>query len=155
MIEAGRGAGPVAEAFRRIRKEDGDEAAIAYLSAEADGFHLTPYGACLNSFVAEPCPKHLECFDGCRHLHRLGLPAETEALRKLETRFDAVLSSLEAHPASGHAKRNAKAHAEKRLDAVRRTLATSPGSPVFPDGPDLSKVLDRPFRGPFADPASS
>ncbi|WP_229490829.1 hypothetical protein [Pseudoduganella namucuonensis] len=38
------------------------------LHFEADGFHASPYGHCLNSFTVDPCPKHLECFANCRHL---------------------------------------------------------------------------------------
>src|SRR3546814_8393793 len=61
LIRSGRGKGPIAEEFQRIQKEEGDEAAIVFLAAEADGMQITPYGLCMNSFVIEPCPMHLEC----------------------------------------------------------------------------------------------
>lgn len=53
---------------KEIQRLEGDEAAFVFLATEADGFHSTPYGHCLNSFTVEPCPKALECFAGCRHL---------------------------------------------------------------------------------------
>ncbi|WP_216073391.1 hypothetical protein, partial [Acinetobacter baumannii] len=44
MIIAGKIEGPIVAEFRHIQKTAGDEAAFAYLEAEADGLHVTPYG---------------------------------------------------------------------------------------------------------------
>ncbi len=74
LIVNGRLEGPLVREFRNIQKKEGDEAALNYLALEADGFHATPYGFCLNSFTVDPCPKHLECFTGCGHLSVTDLP---------------------------------------------------------------------------------
>lgn len=65
LITANKAHGPIVDEFRRVQREYGDEAAFDYLNAEADGLHVTPYGLCMNSFTSDPCPKHLECFNGC------------------------------------------------------------------------------------------
>lgn len=54
------------QSFKRIQHESGDEAAFIYLAANADGFHVTPYGFCTNSFSVNPCTRHLKCFERCR-----------------------------------------------------------------------------------------
>lgn len=64
MIAANKVRGPIVDEFRRVQREYGDDAAFDYLNAEADGLHVTPYGLCVNSFTSDPCPKHLECFNG-------------------------------------------------------------------------------------------
>nr|WP_158447301.1 hypothetical protein [Paraburkholderia sp. BL8N3] len=45
----------VGRSFKRIQTEHGDEAAFTWLAASSDGFHVTPYGFCTNSFSVNPC----------------------------------------------------------------------------------------------------
>lgn len=142
LIASNRGSGKLVTEFRRIQKDEGDEAAIVFLATEADGMQITPYGLCLNSFVVEPCPRHLECFGGCSHLMRTGRPSETAQLQKLADRYRTVLASIDQHPGSEGAKAKAKAQAAARLAAIEQTIATKVGEPVFPEGADLS----RPFK---------
>lgn len=153
MIMTGRGKGKIADQFKKIQKDEGDEAAIVFLATEADGYHITPYGACLNSFVAEPCPHDLECLAGCVHLYRIGLPREQVALEKLEKRYIDLLDAIDEHPGSNAAKRNAREHAKERLAGIRTAKETQPGDRVFPDGKDLSRPIDGTYRGPFRDTA--
>ncbi|MGO4159011.1 hypothetical protein [Cupriavidus sp. YAF13] len=143
MIQAGKASGPLVAAFLRIQADAGDEAAFGYLKAEADGFHVTPYGHCLNSFTVDPCPKHLECFTGCRHLSATNLPENRGHLVRLEGKLAAALAHAEARPASTPGRDNQIAHARTRLDGVRRLLATPEGDHPFPDGPDLSVAPPR------------
>jgi hypothetical protein len=138
MIKAGKARGPVVEAFHRIQKESGKDAAFEYLRAEADGFHSTPYGHCINSFLVDPCPKHLECFAGCRHFTASDLREHRRNLVQLETRLGAAVESIEARKSNSIGRENQLLHAQTRLRAVQKILATTPGHSVFPDGPDLS-----------------
>jgi hypothetical protein len=62
MIKAGKAKGPIVEAFFKIQREKGDDAAFDYLKVEADGFHSTPYGHCLNSFTVDPLFKTSRVF---------------------------------------------------------------------------------------------
>ena len=140
MIQAGKATGPVVDAFRRIQRLEGDDAAFQYLKGEADGFHATPFGHCLNSFTVDPCPKNLECFAGCRHLTATNLSSNRKYLLKLEERLSAALETAQARTSRSIGRDNQIKHAQVRLDAVRALLATPDGQQVFPDGPDFSKL---------------
>ncbi|MFV8603749.1 hypothetical protein ACNRDG_05430 [Ralstonia pseudosolanacearum] len=138
LIKGGKASGPIVDAFRRIQSTSGDAAAYEYLRAEADGFHATPYGHCLNSFTVDPCPKHLECFADCRHLSATELPEHRQNLVRLEGKFKLALKTIRAHPSTSIGWSNQLEHAEKRLAGIQKLLATAPGEHPFPDGIDLS-----------------
>lgn len=138
LIKGGKASGPIVDAFRRIQAAEGDAAAYEYLRAEADGFHATPYGHCLNSFTVDPCPKHLECFDNCRHLSATSLPEHQQNLVRLEGKFKLALDTIRGRPSTSVGWENQLEHAEKRLAGVQKLLATAPGEHPFPEGVDLS-----------------
>lgn len=138
LISAGRANGAIVREFRHIQKNEGDDAALRFLSAEADGFHATPYGTCLNSFTVDPCPKHLECFSGCRHLSATNLPEHQQNLVTLHGRLKLALAHARARPDGSVGKENQIAHAKVRLDGVEKLLETAAGDVVFPEGVDLS-----------------
>jgi hypothetical protein len=138
MIKIGKANGPIVGAFKSIQAIDGDEAAYEYLRVEADGFHATPYGHCLNSFTVDPCPKHLECFSGCRHLSATNLPENREHLIRLENRLQGALEAIRSRTSSSLGWKNQLAHAEQRLAGVRKILSADNGEHPFPNGPDLS-----------------
>lgn len=139
MIQARRVSGPIVEEFLRIQQEQGDDTAFDYLEAEADGLHVTPYGFCLNSFTVDPCPKHLECFNGCRHLTRSEAAEEQRNLVQLRDRMARVVAKIEDTPVTTRTVgwQNQLAHAHARLANIEKALAALPGQTVFPDGPDL------------------
>ncbi|PND18256.1 hypothetical protein CN934_28930 [Ensifer sp. MMN_5] len=145
LISANKARGPAVDEFRRVQREYGDEAAFDYLNAEADGLHVTPYGLCMNSFTSDPCPKHLECFNGCLHLARTAIISEQENLERMRDRFAKVIITLEALPENrrniGWA--NQLTHARVRYENIVKALGTEPGMQVFPDGTDLSVTAER------------
>jgi hypothetical protein len=145
LIAANKARGPVVDEFRRVQTEYGDEAAFDYLNAEADGLHVTPYGLCMNSFTSDPCPKHLECFNGCLHLARTDVISEQENLERLRDRYAKVIITLEAHPDErrniGWA--NQLTHARVRYENIAKALGTEPGMQVFADGTDLSVTAEQ------------
>ncbi len=145
LISANKARGPVVDEFRRVQREYGEDAAFDYLNAEADGLHVTPYGLCMNSFTSDPCPKHLECFNGCLHLARTDVISEQENLERMRDRFAKVIISLEALPEDrrnvGWA--NQITHARIRYDNIVKALGTEPGMQVFPEGADLSVTAER------------
>lgn len=138
LITAGRANGPIVREFKHIQDSEGDEAALQFLAAEADGFHATPYGTCLNSFTVDPCPKHLECFTGCRHLSATNLPEQQTNLVKLHDRLKVALEHAQSRPDGAVGKSNQIAHAKVRLEGVEKLLATPTGESVFPNGVDFS-----------------
>ena len=137
LIRGGKIQGPVVEAFRRVQRDDGDEAAFEYLNAEAGALHFTPYGFCLNSFAASPCVKHLECFNGCNHLVRTQSLEEQNALETLRGRYEIHIQRLKDRPSKAPNFAAQLAHAEERLAGVRAALAKTPGQAVFESGEDL------------------
>ncbi|SAL67601.1 hypothetical protein [Caballeronia humi] len=143
LIKRGKASGPIVDTFKRIEATEGDAAAYEYLRAEADGFHATPYGHCLNSFTVDPCPKHLECFADCRHLSATDLPENRQNLIRLEAKFKSALETIKARASTSIGWQNQLEHAEKRLDGIQKILATPPGERPFPDGPDLSVPRER------------
>lgn len=143
LVRAGRAEGPIVREFRRIQAEEGDEAALTFLAAEADGFHATPYGYCLNSFTVDPCPKHLECFSGCRHLSATNLPENHRNIIQLHDKMKAALDAALARPAGTIGRDNQIAHATERIKGLEALLSTQAGEQVFPGGSDLSKPNQR------------
>jgi hypothetical protein len=143
LVQAGRAEGPIIREFRRIQVEEGDEAALTFLAAEADGFHATPYGYCLNSFTVDPCPKHLECFADCRHLSATNLPENRRNIIYLHSKLQAALEAAQARPARSIGRDNQIAHATERIRGLEKLLNTEAGEQVFPDGLDLSKLGQR------------
>ena len=105
----------------------------------------------MGSFMAEPCPQHLECFDDCIYLVRTGIPSEQEALEKLERRYVAVVQAIEGYPGPAGAKANAMDQAVRRIAAIRQALVTAPGHQVFPDGKDNYSPFTRTYSGAFRD----
>lgn len=145
LISANKARGPVVDEYRRVQREYGDEAAFDYLNAEADGLHVTPYGLCMNSFTSDPCPKHLECFNGCLHLARTNVISERENLERMRDKFAKVIITLEGLPEDrrnvGWA--NQLTHARVRYENIVKALGTEPGMQVFPDGADLSVTAEQ------------
>lgn len=128
----------IAKSFKAIQKAQGDLAAFRYLAASADGFHVTPYGYCTNSFSLNPCTRHLKCFDGCRHFTPSGLQEHRIKLETLVDQLKAMRESAASRPAKSIGRRNQIAHAEKLLAGARAALDSPVGVALFPDGVDHS-----------------
>jgi hypothetical protein len=95
-------------------------------------------------FTVDPCPKHLECFNGCRHLARSDVEEERSHLERLRDRMAAVIKNLEALPEDQRSIgwHNQIAHARARFENILATLACRPGEKPFPDGPDLYRSAE-------------
>lgn len=138
IFSSGRVRGPLVEEFQRIQREEGDEAALDFLKNEADGFHVTPYGFCLTNFTVDACPKHLECFNGCRHLALSSDEAPRRNLELLRDRLRQTLGEIQTATAAGSGRQNQLQHTKIRLANVERALSCVAGARPFADGRDLS-----------------
>jgi hypothetical protein len=154
LILSGQVSGPIVDRFRSIQRDEGDDAAFEFLMAEADGLHSTPYGFCLNSFTVDPCPKHLECFNGCLHLARSTLPGEQDRLSKLRGRTAAAVEKIEGTPAGSVGRENQLRHGRAMLQNIDKALGTAPGMKPFPEGKDLSAPIDKILAGTVLDHAT-
>ncbi len=128
----------IAETFRKLQVEQGDRVAFEYLAANASGFHVTPYGLCVNSFSVDPCARHLKCFDNCKHFMASGRPEHRVSLETLRSNLRTMKERAEARPVTAPGRKNQMAHATQLLAGVERALAAQPNVPVFPDGEDHS-----------------
>lgn len=128
----------VAKTFVEIQASSGDEAAFKYLVASSDGFHVTPYGFCLNSFSMSPCPKHLQCFNGCKHFAASGLPEHRISLASLKKQLISMRDTAAAAPLKTVGRKNQIAHAEALLNGVDAALEAQPNTPVFGGDTDFS-----------------
>ncbi|AQH06123.1 hypothetical protein A9R05_44835 (plasmid) [Burkholderia sp. KK1] len=128
----------VGRSFKRIQFEHGDEAAFTWLAASSDGFHVTPYGFCTNSFSVNPCARHLKCFDDCQHFTASGLPEHRVTLGKLRDRLIEMKAAAQAKPEAAIARKNQIVHADRLIRGVDAALAAQPGQNVFADGSDYA-----------------
>lgn len=144
LIIAKKVSGPIIDEFLKIQAKEGDQAAFEYLEAEADGLHVTPYGLCVNSFVVDPCPKHLECFNGCRHLTRTNVVSERENLGKLLNMTIRVETGINAVPEVDRnvGWENQLASIRTRVKNIQAVLNAEPDTRPFPDGDDLFRSVD-------------
>jgi hypothetical protein len=137
LIISGQVSGPIVDEFKRVQEQHGDDAAFEYLAAEADGLHVTPYGFCVNAFTVDPCPRHIECFNGCRHLSRTYSKREQEALQVLRDRMAVIVKRMENEPPRRVGRANQLTHAKATLNNIDAALKPRPGTKPFPNGLDL------------------
>ena len=126
------------ETFKRIQQDHGDEAAFSYLAANADGFHVTPYGFCTNSFSVNPCARHLKCFDQCKHFAPSGLQEHRETLEDLRAKLVSMRDAARSKPSTTVGRKNQIEHSERLIAGVAAAIDAEPHRAVFPDGPDFS-----------------
>lgn len=131
----------IAKSFKAIQASSGDEVAFRYLVANSDGFHVTPYGFCLNSFSMNPCARHLKCFDRCKHYTASGLPEHRVTLGTLRAQLLQARQAAAAKPAKTIGRMNQIAHADTLLAGVDAALAAAPDTPVFGGNVDHSKPI--------------
>ena len=139
MVVSGVVAGShLAESFAKIQREHGDDAAFQYLVANSDGFHVTPYGFCTNSFSVNPCARHLKCFDNCRHFAASGSFEHRVSLEGLREKLSTMRDMANARPALSVGRKNQIANVERLLHGVEKALTAQPSTLIFPEGSDYS-----------------
>lgn len=140
LINENKTRGPLISKYLEIQEEYGDDEAYLFLKTEADGFHTTPYGHCVNSFAVDPCPKHLECFSGCNHFMSTGLSKHKQNLINLRDKFKQELQIIEGFPSKGIGKLHQIDHIKKQILNIELILESDEGSLVFPAENDLSDI---------------
>ncbi|TCD24506.1 hypothetical protein E0D86_04725 [Pseudomonas sp. IC_126] len=86
-IRKGTIQGALTESYHAILQSKGMSTAETFLTVHATALHITPFGGCVHDFSQAPCPKHLQCWNDCSHLHMLGTPSEKKNLQEQADRL--------------------------------------------------------------------
>lgn len=134
----------IGQSFRRIQAEHAHEAAFTFIAASSDGFHVTTYGFCTNSFSINPCAKHLKCLDGSRNsTARPGRASHN--FGELRERLVAMKAAAQVNPARSVGTNNQVAHAVPLFSGVETALAAQPEQNVFAGGSDYPNPTAAPI----------
>lgn len=129
--------GEITNIYHRVKKDKGISAAELFLSTHATALHITPFGGCTHDFSQAPCPKHLQCWNGCSHLHRTNNSKEAE---KIKEQIDLGKIALKAMKSDAEGEYGADVwigDLEKKVANMEKALLINPiDEPVkvFPSG---------------------
>lgn len=100
-IKNGTIKGSITDLYKKIRKEQSSTDADEFLCTHASSLHITPFGGCTHDFSQNPCLKHLQCWNGCSHLHRIGTESETTRLKDLLANLEKLKSKQDEELLAG------------------------------------------------------
>ncbi|MBX3253506.1 MAG: hypothetical protein KF862_05140 [Chitinophagaceae bacterium] len=86
--------GDLTDTYHLIKKKQGVENAESFLATHANALHITPFGACSHDFSLNPCPKHLQCWNGCSNLNLTGSEHEIKNLQNLLENSEKALTQM-------------------------------------------------------------
>lgn len=129
--------GALTDSYHSLLKEKGPITAEAFLTIHATALHVTPFGGCIHDFSQAPCPKHLQCWNGCSHLHLMGTPMERRNLEKQAERLTTAIAIMR-DAGTGEAGSDVwLSDQEDKLNSLKSVLARGTGvgvQQVFPNG---------------------
>lgn len=137
--------GPITNLYHEIRNNQSVENAETFLRTHATAIHVTPFGGCTHDFSQAPCPKHLQCWNGCSHLHRTNTPGEPERIQELITHSEATLNSIKRESEEEYGTDVWIKDLHSKIDNMKKALNIKPiDTPikVFPKGKQYTIALD-------------
>ncbi len=129
--------GALTDSYHALLSDKGTTTAEAFLAVHATALHVTPFGGCIHDFSQAPCPKHLQCWNGCSHLHLMGTPSERVNLEKQAENLTTAITIMRDAGAGEAGSDVWLADQEDKLNNLRSVLArdTNAGvQRVFPNG---------------------
>jgi hypothetical protein len=136
--------GALTDSYHALLSDKGTTTAEAFLTVHVTAQHVTPFGGCIHDFSQAPCPKHLQCWNGCSHLHLMGTPSERVNLEKQAKNLTKAISIMR-DAGTGEAGSDVwLADQENKLNNLKSVLArdTNGGvQSVFPNGRPIT-VMD-------------
>lgn len=90
-IRKGQIQGSLTDSYHALMQDKGTTTAEAFLTVHATALHVTPFGGCVHDFSQAPCPKHLQCWNDCSHLHLMGTPSERKNLQEQAERLTSAI----------------------------------------------------------------
>ncbi|MEL4169292.1 hypothetical protein [Pseudomonas sp. ZS001] len=136
-IRKGEIQGALTDSYHALLSDKGTNTAEAFLTVHATALHVTPFGGCIHDFSQAPCPKHLQCWNGCSHLHLMGTPSERANLEKQAENLTTAITIMRDAGAGEAGSDVWLADQEDKLNNLKSVLArdTNVGvQRVFPDG---------------------
>ncbi|OSY89322.1 hypothetical protein WH52_01395 [Tenacibaculum holothuriorum] len=128
------------ETYHLLKKSKSIEDAETFLKTHGLALHLTPFGGCTHDFSQSPCLKHLQCWNGCSHLHRTNTPGETE---RLVEQLEFAKKNLNKMRKVNH---DNKSKWEKdilnKINNIKKAINLSPTKnsiQIFPKGIEMTK----------------
>lgn len=129
--------GALTDSYHALVSDKGTTTAEAFLTVHATALHVTPFGGCIHDFSQAPCPKHLQCWNGCSHLHLMGTPSERVNLEKQAENLTTAITIMRDAGAAEAGSDIWLADQEDKLNNLKSVLArdTDVGvQRVFPNG---------------------
>jgi hypothetical protein len=129
--------GALTDSYHALLSDKGTTSAEAFLAVHATALHVTPFGGCIHDFSQAPCPKHLQCWNGCSHLHLMGTPSERANLEKQAESLTTAITIMRDAGAGEAGSDVWLADQEDKLNNLKSVLArdTNAGvQRVFPNG---------------------
>jgi len=129
--------GALTESYHALLSDKGTTTAEAFLAVHATALHVTPFGGCVHDFSQSPCPKHLQCWNGCSHLHLMGTPSERANLENQAENLTTAITIMRNAGAGEAGSDVWLADQEDKLNNLKSVLArdTNAGAKrVFPNG---------------------
>lgn len=135
--------GALTDSYHALLSDKGTTTAEAFLTVHATALHVTPFGGCIHDFSQAPCPKHLQCWNGCSHLHLMGTPSERANLVKQAENLTTAITIMRDAGAGEAGSDVWLADQEDKLNNLKSVLArdTTVGvQRVFPNGHPMTIV---------------
>lgn len=138
--------GEITNTYHYLKKEEGLNTAEDFITTHGLALHLTPFGGCTHDFSQSPCQKHLQCWNGCSHLHRTNTPGETERIKEQLDKSRIILEKIKNESDEDIGKGVWQKDIEKKIKNMEKALKMNPTSTsfkLFPDGPEMTKPLNK------------
>jgi hypothetical protein len=138
--------GEITDTYHLIKQEEGLESAEGFLGTHGLAIHLTPFGGCTHDFSQSPCQKHLQCWNGCSHLHRTNTPGETERIEEQLDSSKKVLKKILQESETDEDQSIWENDLKLKISNLEKALIINPSStPVqlFPEGEEMTKSINK------------
>jgi hypothetical protein len=129
--------GDITRGYHYIKDKDGLQTAEQFLLTHAQAMHFTPFGACGHDFSQAPCPKHLQCWNECTHLHRTNAPSERTNIKDQIEKAERNLLQMREIGDGDFGAKVWITDLERKLENMRKALSLEPDEQpiqVFPLG---------------------
>lgn len=129
--------GALVNSYHALFSDKGIATAEAFLVVHATALHVTPFGVCAHDFSQAPCPKNLQCWNGCAHLHLMGTSSERANLERQAASLTKAIAIMRDAGQGESGSDLWLADQELKLSNINAALSRNVGTDayrVFPDG---------------------